>query len=149
VTISFQGFWESVYPEISDTFVQFDVMVLDPTRQITGVSLFAPGLSVTGNGRVRIDETVKTLDNQMLGDLTVATSLSQVYDATSFAGQSAVRISKDIALFAGRLPMGSSAGLSYFEQTFTQTVIPEPTSVALLGLGAGVLGIVALRRRSR
>jgi hypothetical protein len=147
VTVSFQGFWESVYPEISDTVLGFDVYVLDPSYVITGATLFAPGMSATGNGSVRIDETIKTIDDQFLGDLTVGTRIGQTVDTTSITPSSAIRVTKDIAVFAGRLPSNSSAGLSFFSQTFTQTLIPEPSSVVLMGLGVGFAGVMAVRRR--
>jgi hypothetical protein len=145
VTIAFQGFWESVFPEISDTLLGFDVYVTDPAYKITGVTLFAPGMSADGQGVVRIDETIKTLDNVGLGDLSVSTRTNKLVDTTSFAGQSAVRVTKDIAVFAGR-GADSSAGLSYFTQTFHQE-IPEPSSVVLLGMGVTFVGAMAVRRR--
>ena len=44
VTVSLQGFWESVFREISDTLLGFDVYVTDPFYSITGVTLSAPGM---------------------------------------------------------------------------------------------------------
>jgi hypothetical protein len=150
VTISFLGFWESVYPEISISELSYDVYVTDPSYLVAAVSVDAiGGASVTGGGRVRIDGTISALDNTFLGDLTVATSINQLSDTQSISPQSAIRVSNGITVFAGRTPTNSTAGLNFFSQTFTQTLIPEPSSVVLMGLGVGFAGVVAVRRRRR
>ncbi|MFO0890772.1 MAG: PEP-CTERM sorting domain-containing protein [Isosphaeraceae bacterium] len=56
-----------------------------------------------------------------------------------------IDISKDFKMRTGEDP-DSRVFVSHFDQTFSQA-IPEPTSVIMLGVGAGTAGLVTIRRR--
>jgi len=61
-------------------------------------------------------------------------------DTISFAGVQSIRVEKDIFLNGGSL----GANVTVIDQGFSSTTIPEPASMALLGIGLS--GLFTLRR---
>ncbi len=55
-----------------------------------------------------------------------------------------LNIQKDILLDV--VSPGGSASVSFINQTFSTTVIPEPSSVVMMGLGVGLGGLIFRRR---
>jgi hypothetical protein len=73
-----------------------------------------------------------------------ASDLKFVVSASAeFAPQKEILVEKNILLYG--FADGDGAGLDSFSQRFSQVALPEPTTLALLGLG--LAGIAASRRR--
>jgi hypothetical protein len=127
-----------------DVLLSYTATVLDPNYRISDVHLTMNG-AVTGTGFVNVTETVRA------GALIVGQTLVQnpppILDSTILLNGtfSSVRVTKDILLGVSG-PGAGSAALSFVGQYLSQTRVPEPGSLALLGTAFFGWG-VALRRR--
>jgi len=105
------------------------------------VSISAGGpIGGTGTGTYTINETIVNAGNlgQTLGVLN--TGLGNPSATVSFTPVQSVFVTKDIFLTGG----STGLSLSVIDQGFSSTGVPEPTSVALLGIG--MTGFLVFRR---
>ncbi|MBN1568672.1 MAG: PEP-CTERM sorting domain-containing protein [Acidobacteria bacterium] len=67
---------------------------------------------------------------------------SIISDSAAFAPQSEIWITKNVLVWA--VDDSDGAGITGFEQRFSQSVVPEPSTLLLVGLG--IAGLAAFRR---
>ena len=73
-------------------------------------------------------------------------AFSDLTDSATFAPTNSIYVSKDILVWAS--DVNETASLTGFEQRFSQTPIPEPSTVLLLGAGIAGLGLSRRKRRA-
>jgi hypothetical protein len=138
--------------EIGDVLLSFGVFAVSVATGINGASLLALGVADGNGAQAAVDELLLGLPgSHVLGVLstfvTGATAEDGIFaDAIQFAPQLSIRVRKDIVLdsfLIGGGP-GGSARISFIEQRFT--VVPEPGTLALLGIGLTGVGIFGRRR---
>jgi hypothetical protein len=110
-------------------------------EKLTDAFLATTGGNFGGTGQYSVSETlVNALNNAPIG--TLESSLPGApADTINFAGVQSINVTKDIFLSGGT----NGVTLSVITQAFSsQGTIPEPTSLALLGIG--MTGFLAFRR---
>jgi hypothetical protein len=140
--LSFNGGYSAYQGGSVDVALNFEVKVVSPAVKISDIAASAV-LSTTGTtGLAQLSELVKTTSNYQLASGTM-TPTASTFNAT-FMPQSSIVINKDL-LLAGGSDTTSTATASNIQQllSFSGTV-PEPTSMALLGIG--MTGLLAFRR---
>jgi len=95
--------------------------------------------SLSGTGTATVGETL-TGSTGVIGSLTAGLP-SPLSDSISFAGVQSIIVNKDLILGGGT---NGSASVSFLTQGFSVNTVPEPTSMALLGIG--MTGFLAFRR---
>jgi hypothetical protein len=125
-----------------DSAIGFTVAVTPPTGGvfIHDAALVQAGSSFSGGGIGSVSENLSNNSNLLTVDRAGQVTLS---DAVTFSNTGSVNVLKDIAVNAN----GGSAAISLVTDTFSQTTVPEPASLGILGLGLIGLGFTQLRRR--
>ncbi len=149
--LRFNGGWSAPAGTISDSTIKFHVSVLPDAVargwQIKDNSLWISGYGVssTSDGAaVSVSENVYTSDPDVGHTNPVANKFvyykndndNTLYDHKEFVPVTEVWIVKDVIAYGGTGSTGV-AHMSEFYQTFSQ--VPEPATIALLGLGSLVL----------
>jgi hypothetical protein len=133
-----------------DSLLTFRVTALAGT--ITDLHLSFNGGSLgtgsfaTTNETVCLDGDINTCGNPIgiPQQLMVPNVNSPVNDAIFFAGAHSIQVRKDISVFAAGDGM---ANISFVTNTFSQSDVPEPLSLALFG--SGLVGLGLMRKRSK
>jgi hypothetical protein len=136
----------------SDALIRFMVEVA-PAQSNSGVRisdahLFLGGVGMGPNSMFSVDESFLGLDNTLSAiRSTFPPGANKLSDVTFFDPlQQKLFVTKDIFAVAGD-GSGQAARATVIDQSFSQTVIPEPATLALAVLGS--FAAIGVRRRRR
>jgi hypothetical protein len=137
--------------ELGDVFLSFSV---SSAQLIDGALLSAINVADGGAGALAsVDELIRSGAGAFLGLLSTSDTGGPgdgiFDDSISFAGQTSIRVMKDILVDSSLLGggQGGSARISFVSQTFT--FVPEPGTLLLVLGGLGGLAINGRSRRAR
>lgn len=125
-----------------DILLGYNVTVVGSSNLLSDIHMSFNG-NVTGTGSTNVSETVNNSGGVTIGQITVLNPppvLNAQMDLTQQVTTASV--TKDIFLSSGA---SGTANISFITQTFSQTGVPEPGSIVLLG--TALLGITGLIRR--
>ena len=137
--IQFSGAFNAAAGVTNDWVLTYTVTELTPGAKLTDAYSSITGTNNGGTGSISVSETFTTLTGVPIGSLAV----NLAYLTASLAippGYTAILVTKDIDVIGGSL--GSS--LSVIDQGYSSSAVPEPASLALLGIG--MTGFLAFRR---
>ncbi len=156
--LTFQGGWNATNGQVNDTLIQYTVTVMEGGNPIEDASLGLWGSGTVGFSGVKIDETLclggsfgalgcSSGDTDSLHVLDAPFDNPDVlFDHITFTPVMTVDVIKDIQLSAAGTGDFNWATLSLVTQNFSETPVPEPATLSLLGTGLIMLG-GAVRRR--
>jgi hypothetical protein len=144
--LRFNAGWNAQYPENLDWTLGYDVKIISGNLLITDIHL-AAAISVEDGGYGIIQEQAS--DGSHIVGLASVNSNGKYEDTVDLEYPlSTVTILKDLNLDASGGSGGATASFSIMDQYISQSAIPEPS--ALLLLGSGLLGAgITIRRRQR
>jgi hypothetical protein len=148
IGLGFNSLWVANSNSFSDTVIQFTVTVIGGGPQlISDASIVQSSGGFTGTGAATVSEGI-------CGPVPCLTEVSaytvntqgttKLSDHVVFTPTGTIRAVKDIGVAGGT---NGTATLSYVEDTFSQTSVPEPASIVLLG--SVITGLCMLARRRR
>jgi hypothetical protein len=134
--LSFQGAFAAAANTTVDYKITYTVTAL--SMAIADAYLSITGTANGGTGSVSVAETFTTLTGAPVGSVSANLVGNGFVGTTSFAPQTAILVTKDVLIMGG----SAGANVSVINQGFS--AVPEPTSMALLGIG--MTGFLAFRR---
>lgn len=152
--IRFQaGFVDSLLsPGASDAAVTFDVTALDPKSLITDAHLIGDPFVFGDEGAAGVVETIRPEGTDKFFQMgIIADALSGetiLKDWVDFdKGYRTIHVKKDIFVSAEAVTPNalSRPTISIIDQTFSQTTIPEPAALVLLGSLGAAAGVLRYR----
>ncbi len=150
IGLDFHAPWSAGAGMTSDGTIDFTVTVLSGGSLIEDFGL-AQTSGVAGNGTASVIERGcgPAPCSATGGSLYVLTfqdaSANSAQGETTFSSYSAVSVEKDVAVNGN----DGFAGISVVQDTFSQSAVPEPTSMGLLGGGLALLGLGRWRRSGK
>jgi len=135
--IAFNGGFFATAGTIVDYAITYTVTVLSG-KPITDSYLNSVGGNFNGNGSVSVAESLFTTGGALIAKM--ETSLGSPVATATFPEYQTINVVKDMILVGG----SGGATVSILNQGFSTTAIPEPASMALLGIGLS--GLFTLRR---
>jgi hypothetical protein len=143
VGIQFQAGWAALPGTVTDFLITYSVSAAAPI--IKDIYMAGNPNVVGGTGSASVTETLFDMNGNPIDQIAIFSNspgATQLVASSVFAPTNYVLVTKDILMFGGT----GVPTLSFLTQTFS--VIPEPTSMALLGIGlSGLFTFRRLRRR--
>ena len=138
-----------------DSLLTFTVTAL--TGTITDLHLSFNGAAVGTGSFATVNETA-CLDGQIATCGNPIGTTEQLFvpsgnpqhplsNAVFFAGAHTIQVRKDISVFSAPGSTDNMANISFVTNTFSQSDVPEPLSLALFG--TGLVGLGLMRKRSK
>jgi hypothetical protein len=146
--LTFQGGFVDLFGGgASDALIRYTVTVLDRNKWISDVHIFGNPI-VIGNGTLNVAETfIPDESNQYITIYASSPGGAQRMDSVDFNGRYKVlHVQKNILAYAQTA--GSAATLSFIDQSFSQYLVPEPTTMLTLVLGLVFMGYFVRSKRS-
>jgi len=147
--LDYQGAFQVNAGQKEDIKWSYTVKTLSgaPLIEDSSLSLGGPGFT-DSNSKVDVTEGVSDQSGNLLAPLQtfVMQTAGNVFDIKFYNPVSVVNVTKDIELDASGSTGIAPTGFTFMDQRFSE-VVPEPSSLAIAGLGAlGLIGY-GLRRR--
>jgi len=135
--LQFVGAFNAGAGTTQDWAITYQVTALSGT--ISDAFLSFTGGVFGGTGAISVSETITTVGGAPLAAMEA--SIPGVFSTTAtFAPQTTILVTKDISVIGG----SNGATVSVIDQGYSTQGVPEPASIALLGIG--ISGLFALRR---